>query len=303
MIIIFRLTAILIFCVCALVPLVRFFGARLSFGEIVYQANRGDNSDIRLLDVRTYIVLPVTDTINNDEELPAWMPNGAGIVYSERSFNEGSWLHQIDSHLVDQGRLLHIRQPLCCPTWSPDGTRFAYMRSFGELIVRDIATDAETFLAYGFEPSWSPLDDQIAYHMRVQELERTQILMIAESDMNAMRQITAFESDSFAPQWSPDGRSLAFVSNRANQQRSNDLFVVEGDCLSSRECLAKTRQLTDGDGNYSSPTWSPDGQWLAFSYGAPDGVHLYMLHLATGERRRLTYDDALNLYPAWGRRG
>ena len=302
MIFLMRPLLIIMLSVCAAFPVARMFGQAWTEGEIVYQADVDDNSDIRLLDVRTTIVVPVTATAQIDETNPTWLPDG-WIAYDTYSIqSSGAYrLESINPRTGASQTVLELRQAMCCATWSPDGTQMMYMRSFGELILHDLSSGDETFFVSGFEPSWSPIDDRVAYHLRVQELERTQILMVATQDMSESWRLTSLENDSFAPQWSPDGRWIAFVSNRASPELTNDLYVLPSDCASPNDCLQKTRQLTFSDGNYGSPTWSSDGEWIAYSFGSTDGIQLYALHVETGERRQLTYDQALNFSPMWGR--
>ena len=53
------------------------------------------------------------------------------------------------------------------------------------------------------------------------------------------------------------------------------------------------------------PSWSPDGEWLTYSTNAagdfpsahPGGAELWVVNIATGEKRRLSVDDALQ--PVW----
>ena len=63
----------------------------------------------------------------------------------------------------------------------------------------------------------------------------------------------AFESQ---PRFSPDGSEIVFVSDRSGGQ---NLWVISADGLD-------TTQITRGNGNlYTSPDWSPDGDYLVAS--------------------------------------
>ena len=63
----------------------------------------------------------------------------------------------------------------------------------------------------------------------------------------------AFESQ---PRFSPDGSEIVFVSDRSGGQ---NLWVIAADG-------SDTTQITRGDGNlYTSPDWSPDGDYLVAS--------------------------------------
>ncbi len=60
--------------------------------------------------------------------------------------------------------------------------------------------------------------------------------------------------DQAAP--SPDGQSIAFVSSRANGRTNIWLLDVK---------TKQTRVLTAGTGNDFRPSWSPNGEWIAFT--------------------------------------
>ncbi len=59
------------------------------------------------------------------------------------------------------------------------------------------------------------------------------------------------------------------------------------------------RWLTDGSANDRQPTYSPDGEWIAFSSERAGSLDLWKVSRTTGELRRLTDDSAEDWDPAW----
>jgi TolB protein len=64
------------------------------------------------------------------------------------------------------------------------------------------------------------------------------------------------------------------------------------------------QQLTD-QGYAVSPTWSPNGQFLVFSWmrhygpGAPGSQDIYIMDVASKQWAQLTHDGGRNDFPAW----
>jgi TolB protein len=90
----------------------------------------------------------------------------------------------------------------------------------------------------------------------------------------------------FAPAPSPNGEQVAF-----SLHGSLWLVPIDG---------GVAREIVDGPKYYSSPSWSPDGEWLV--YTADDGgktIELEAIRVNTGEQRQLTSDGAACLEPVF----
>jgi Tol biopolymer transport system component len=91
--------------------------------------------------------------------------------------------------------------------------------------------------------------------------------MDAHAAAPTLTQITSGKTSSeSAATWSPDGRLVAFASNRTAEPDSNtsaNIWVVSADNTDKGSALSRVT-ASEGAGD-SSPAWSPDGQWIAYT--------------------------------------
>src|SRR5271163_3885215 len=89
------------------------------------------------------------------------------------------------------------------------------------------------------------------------------------------------------PAISPDGHEIAFVSG-------GDIWTVPATGGEAR--LLVTHPATE-----SRPLYSPDGTKLAFVSTRTGNGDIYVLTLASGELKQVTFDDAMDQLDAWSR--
>jgi Tol biopolymer transport system component/C-terminal processing protease CtpA/Prc len=89
------------------------------------------------------------------------------------------------------------------------------------------------------------------------------------------------------PSLAPDGSEIAFVSG-------GDIWVVPANG-------GKAQLLVSHPAMEGRPIYSPDGKYLAFTSTRTGNGDIYVLELATGELRRLTWDDGSEQLDAWSR--
>lgn len=95
---------------------------------------------------------------------------------------------------------------------------------------------------------------------------------------------------SFAePALSPDGSEIAFASG--------------GDLWTAPAAGGQARLLVTDEATESRPLYSPDGKSLAFVSTRSGVANIYVLTLATGELRRLTFGDSAEVLDGWSRDG
>lgn len=102
----------------------------------------------------------------------------------------------------------------------------------------------------------------------------------------------AFDGDA---RYSPDGTRIAFASTRSGQ---SSIWI----CASDGTDLRQLTSLDAGGFTAGSPSWSPDGKWIAFdARSALSASSIFLLDAAGGKPVRLTEPGPSDFIPGWSR--
>jgi len=175
----------------------------------------------------------------------------------------------------------HGREPIISPSWSPDGTKVAYV-SFElrkpVIYVQDLVTGQRHVVANekgnNSAPAWSPDGSKLA--LALSKTGNTQIFVV-NADGSGMHRVSNSNGIDTEPQFSGDGQSIYFTSDRSGGPQIYKMSVNGGPA---------TRVTFNGNYNIS-PRISPDGKTLAWISQRNGGFSLYAMDLASGQEQRL----------------
>lgn len=205
------------------------------------------------------------------------------------------------------------------PSLSPDGSRIAFASNRSgawNIYVMPITGGRAIQLTSGsaddLHPSWSPDGRQIVFSRLGQMSGQWEMWVTDVANTGASR----FIGYGLFPEWSPTtgtgpqgGDLIAFQRSRERGDRSFGVWTVElkgGNAGNATEIAASPTAAC------INPTWSPDGQWIAFATvpnasawtnaaeGRPGQADLWMVDLAGSSRINLTSGLAVNLMPTFG---
>jgi Tol biopolymer transport system component len=203
-----------------------------------------------------------------------WSPDGSEIAYLAQPFSvppttrSDVWIVPVAGGPAR--RLTTSGVGKSGLAWSPSG---ASLLTTERRWIVEISpnTGAETRIARGAGPVWSPDGGRIAY------VDTSGRLAVINADGSSWQELTNVASDS--PAWSPDGTQVAFEGWVPVRGRSGRYFDV-GVYSVPVDASAPARRLTGpfdpriiGDGA-RSPAFSPDGAYILYHEGEENDVWL-----------------------------
>jgi len=222
---------------------------------------------------------------------PQWSPDGKYLSFLAARDEDKAQVWTLFRKGGDSVQLTEVAQGVRSYDWSPDGRMLLLTLKDpkpGELEDGNGEDKEETPKPWVIDRLQFK-QDYIGYLDR-----RRNHLYVFDIEYKTTTQITSGDFDDSDPVWSPDGKSVAFVSNRTDEPDHNyntDIWVVAADNPDQGKTLL---QVTKNPGADSSPTWSPDGESIAYiSITDTDALVYATPHLAVvssqgGEAKVLT---------------
>jgi TolB protein len=218
---------------------------------------------------------------------------------SSRSGSKEIWAMDYDGQ--NQHPITHLGSISLSPRISPDNTRLAFatlgregwsVRMYSLELGRLVNFPAGTAGGANQSPAWSGDGTKIAFSSsRSGDPE----IWIADASGADLHKVTSFRGPDVSPTWNPrTNAQLAWVSGRTGLPQ---IYIMDQDG-------ANIQRMTDG-GYAISPSWSPSGQFLTFSWnrkygpGAPGGQDVYVMDIASKRWLQLTHDAGSNDFPSW----
>jgi dipeptidyl aminopeptidase/acylaminoacyl peptidase len=230
-----------------------------------------DKNEQRLWMVSTHGGDPLPMTAEGvSSSHPRWSPDGKYLSFlsSRNEAKSQVWLlNRVGGEAV---RLTETPQGVNDFEWSPDSTRLVLVLQDPkpEDVEAAKVTDKDKDKTAP-KPKTPPpfVIDRLQFKQdTVGYLDRRRThLYVFDLASKSVTQITSGDYDDNEPAWSPDGKSLAFTSNRSvpdpDRNFNTDIWVV---AANNADKGAHLTQITTNLGADRSPTWSPDGKWIAF---------------------------------------
>ena len=270
----------------------------LTAGSIVRSSDGRQEARFRLYDINKQAPLAGTAFSAPTPMLRAVGHRIADVIYEKLTGETGVFATRIayvvrgganryelfiaDADGQNEQAALRSREPIISPTWSPDGTRLAYVSFENKkpvVYVHSLASGQRkvvaNFKGSNSAPAWSPDGGRLAV---VLSKDGGSQIFTVNADGSGVQRISPGGGINTEPFFSPDGASLYFTSDRGGSPQIYRSSVSGGDV-----------QRVTFEGSYNvSPRISPDGKNMAFITRRDGGFRLAVMDLASRQVQVLT---------------
>lgn len=243
-------------------------------------------------------------------------PNGATVVYSQVNV-DGSTISAVGlaggaAVVLNKGSNWSL-----VPNYSPDGSRIAFTSDRdGNYEIYTMAADGTDVRQLTFTdapiqhvgPKYSPDGTRLLYAKDEGGIDSAtrQDLWVMPVNGGPETRLTSGINDRESRAWSPDGRRIVTQSVESGV---GQLFVLNADGSGLRQItnIPKGAPVFSPGGIFPSmsgavtPTWSPDGEWIAFASNHEGNYDIYLIRPDGSDLRRLTNTPQAELSVGWGK--
>jgi len=273
-----------------------------------------ENWEICLIDTDGSDLINLTNTPDIDEMHPHASTDGSMVcfVVDEGGDQESRSRNVYYMNIEGTGRT-KVAENAYQPCWSPDGKRIAYLPGefsrhdpnssankgleIYDLETKQVTRHPNENLLHLLDLSWAP--DGEWFIARKREMGRNHAFRV--DDITEM----VLTIQGCAPDVSPDGERIVWNGSDSNDNIGIlDFESPERNVRDHRVVIACERDFL-----VDSPDWSPDGNYIAFSYGPlirgsevdriSAGRDICILDLRTGKWTRITTDGKYYESPDW----
>jgi Tol biopolymer transport system component len=143
----------------------------------------------------------------------------------------------------------------------------------------------------GWDPTWSPDGSQILF---ASNRSGTNQLWVANLDGSGLKQVSDLPDLRGRSDWS----ALNHIVTYSGESWAREVFLMNADG-------SNQHQISPDGGNSQGPSFSPDGQWVAFTayfdhFNDIHGCEIYIMRTDGSDLRRLTDNDYCDYQPRWG---
>lgn len=230
--------------------------------KIAFVSNRDSHGEIYIVNANGSDLKRVTNDPKTIKHNPRWIENGLSFFPEPGG---GLWMvsNEIDLDNIKLKENIEEKPNLVKPPTNNSKT-LDEDQDLGGLNIYDILNDY-----------WSDVDSS-----SVKYIWRTKPILPHTKDKQC-----------YFPVWSESGSKWAYISVR---DRNEEIYLF--DTKTNQETRLTKHEKID-----ASPSWSPDGNWIAFhSDRSSSSGDIFITDISGKEVRQLTKPDTINGFPSWG---
>jgi TolB protein len=228
------------------------------------------------------------------DEIVKLLTGRDGIATSKIAYVSGDSIRVMDYDGFNQRTFASDGPMVRFPQFSPDGRYLAYVSyksGVPNIVVRSSGgglVGGTSFNSTTSSPSISP-SGELAFSSAISGDGSMEIYVSNLDGSNPKRLTRTLKAVNISPRWNPrTGREIAFISSRGG---SPQVYVMDS-------TGANQRALISRGGHADSPSWSPDGRYIAFTYGGAGSFQIFVADVGSGQLLQLT-SQGRNESPAW----
>jgi TolB protein len=245
---------------------------------------------------------------NGSLQNPAWSPDGGSLLFTR--FTAGYNSEPADLFVIDLGdnslRTLvsdgtgNISLPGSAWNGVSGKIVFASTRDPHDEIymIDENGTSGDEVKITGradkvaYEPSFSPDGLWIVFESHVIDVENDGVISTCKADgSEPYAALTDASDDCRQPNWSPSGDLILYQRYTGGQW---DIWVMNTDGSGQTK-------VTDGAGDKTDASFSPDGKWIVYSSdeGGLESANLFVVPASGGNSTRVSFFPGYDGAPSW----